>query len=116
VSEWGVLSGGGVYNYGDNPAFNRQHNIQAWLITSATMAAPEFHSPEELFTATGFTVSSNLARLWRDGDDYVYASFPAADDGQSYQVPIICYWGGFPNTYLEAMPGNLCRTARQVSR
>ena len=90
-----LLSVGGVlycavenHNYGDNPQFNRQHNINAWIITSTNFGKTWNRkvTPEDFFT--GRLASPHFLQFGQDysgaRDDFVYAYFPAADDGQSY--------------------------------
>jgi hypothetical protein len=77
-----------LHNYGDNPAFNRQHNIQAWILTSSDYGQTwdRAATPEDFFT--GRLASPHFIQFGRGyagaRDDYVYAVFPAADDGGSY--------------------------------
>jgi len=76
------------HNYGDNPQFNRQHNINAWIITSTDFGKTWNRkvTPEDFFT--GRLASPHFLQFGQDysgaRDEYVYAYFPAADDGQSY--------------------------------
>jgi len=76
------------HNYGDNPSFNRQHNINAWIITSTDFGKTWNRSatPEDFFT--GRLASPHFLQFGKDyssaRDEYVYAYFPAADDGNSY--------------------------------
>ena len=75
-------------NYGDNPAFNRQRNIHGWIITSGDYGKTWNREA----THTGFfedrLSSCHFLQFGRDYagalDNYVYAYFPAADDGHSY--------------------------------
>jgi hypothetical protein len=76
------------HNYGDNPQFNRQHNINAWIITSTDFGKTWNRkvTPEDFFT--GRLASPHFLQFGQDysgaRDEYVYAYFPAADDGNSY--------------------------------
>lgn len=98
--EWGIkpaglLSVGGVLyfavenmNYGDKPAFNRQHNINAWIATSKDFGKTwnREATPQDFFT--GRLASPHFLQFGKDyegaRDEFVYACFPAADDGNSY--------------------------------
>jgi hypothetical protein len=77
-----------LHNYGDNPSFNRQHNIQAWIITSTDYGKTWKldDSPTNMFT--GRLASPHFIQFGRDyagaRDEFVYAYFSCADDGQSY--------------------------------
>jgi len=95
VKPAGLLSVAGViyfavelHNYGDNPAFNRQHNISAFLITTDDCGKSwnREASPGDFFT--GRLASPHFLQFGQDyegaRDEYVYAYFPAADDGNSY--------------------------------
>lgn len=95
VKPAGLLSMDGVlyfavelHNYGDNPQFNRQHNISSWVITSTDYGKTwdRDATPTEFFT--GRLASPHFLQFGKDyegaRDEYVYAYFPAADDGNSY--------------------------------
>ena len=75
-------------NYGDNPSFNRQRNIHGWIITSKDFGKTWAReaTPTDFFT--GRVSSCHFLQFGRDyegaRDEYVYAYFPAADDGNSY--------------------------------
>lgn len=75
-------------NYGDNPVFNRQHNINAWIVTSSDFGKPwkMDTTPTDFFT--GRLASPHFLQFGKDyadaRDGFVYAYFPAADDGNSY--------------------------------
>jgi len=77
-----------LMNYGDNPSFNRQHNISAWIITSTDFGKTwnRNATPTDFFT--GRLASPHFLQFGQDytgsRDDFVYAYFPAADDGNSY--------------------------------
>jgi hypothetical protein len=76
------------HNYGDNPQFNRQHNLNAWIITSTDFGKTwnRKATPQDFFT--GRLASPHFLQFGQDysgaRDDFVYAYFPAADDGASY--------------------------------
>jgi hypothetical protein len=77
-----------LHNYGDNPAFNRQHNINSWIMTSVDYGKSwnREATPTDFFT--GRLASPHFLQFGKDyegaRDEYVYAYFPAADDGNSY--------------------------------
>jgi len=77
-----------LHNYGDNPAFNRQHNINAWIITSLDYGQTwnREATPTDFFT--GRLASPHFLQFGKDyagaRDEFVYAYFPAGDDGGSY--------------------------------
>ena len=77
-----------LHNYGDNPSFNRQHNIQAWIITSTDHGRNWDLSTTPTDFFTGRLASPHFIQFGQDyagaRDEYIYASFPAADDGSSY--------------------------------
>ena len=77
-----------LHNYGDNPAFNRQHNIGAWIITTADYGRTWNREATPLDFFTGRLASPHFLQFGRDydgaRDGYVYACFAAADDGGSY--------------------------------
>jgi hypothetical protein len=91
----GLISiGGTLYfsvenmNYGENPAFNRQHNISGWIITSNDFGKTwNLHATPQFFFK-GRTASAHFLNFGKDNagarDEFVYAYFPAADDGNSY--------------------------------
>jgi hypothetical protein len=95
VKPAGVISVKGVIyfsvedmNYGDNPAFNRQHNVNGWIITSTDFGKTwKIDSTPRTFF-TGRVASAHFIQFGRDNadatDGFVYAYFPAADDGNSY--------------------------------
>lgn len=94
----GLLSIGGVLyqavenisdvNKPEHPSFNRQENINGWIITSRDFGKTWDieATPQEFFT--GRLSSVHFVQFGRDyagaPDEYVYALFPAADDGGSY--------------------------------
>jgi hypothetical protein len=75
-------------NYGDKPAFNRQHNINGWIITTADFGKTwkRDATPTDFFS--GRLASTHFIQFGKDyadaRDEFVYAYFPAADDGNSY--------------------------------
>jgi len=75
-------------NYGDNPAFNRQHNINGWIVTSRDFGKTwkMDATPTDFFA--GRLASIHFVQFGQDyagaRDAFVYADFPAADDGHSY--------------------------------
>lgn len=77
-----------IHNYGDNPAFNRQHNLQAWIITSDDHGKTWNRSATPTDFFSGRLASPHFVQFGRGysgaRDEYVYASFPAGDDGGSY--------------------------------
>lgn len=76
-------------NYGDSPDFNRQHNLNGWIVTSRDYGKtwdPEA-TPTDFFT--GRVASCHFIQCGRGRDNirdgYVYANFPGVgDDGESY--------------------------------
>ena len=75
-------------NYGDNPQFNRQRNIHGWIITSNDFGRTWNRDATAADFFTGRLSSCHFLQFGRDcegaRDEYVYAYFPAADDGNSY--------------------------------
>ena len=98
--EWGIkpaglLSVNGILyfavelmNFGDNPAFNRQHNINSWIITSTDFGKTWNREATLETFFTGRLASPHFLQFGRDyegaRDEYVYAYFPCTDDGNSY--------------------------------
>ena len=91
----GLLSVDGVlyfavenHNYGDKPAFNRQHNINGWIITSTDFGKSWKRDATPQYFFTGRLASAHFLQFGKDyaggRDEFVYAYFPAADDGNSY--------------------------------
>lgn len=77
------------HNYGENPAFNRQLNINGWLITSQDHGASwdVDATPHSFFT--GRLASCHFVQYGRGRlnapKGYIYAIFPgASNDGNSY--------------------------------
>lgn len=77
-----------LMNFGDNPKFNRQHNISSRIITSDDFGKTwnREATSEDFFT--GRLASPHFLQFGKDyegaRDEYVYAYFPAADDENSY--------------------------------
>jgi hypothetical protein len=75
-------------NYGDNPEFNRQHNVNGWIITSTDFGKTWNVEATKRDFFTGRVASAHFIQFGKDNsdamDEYVYAYFPAADDGKSY--------------------------------
>jgi len=92
-------------NYGDNPRFNRQHNINGWIITSRDNGRT--WNPDASFQTffTGRTASAHFVQFGRDyagaRDGFVYAHFPCGMDGQSYWCNNDCILiGRVPRNHL----------------
>jgi hypothetical protein len=77
-----------LLNYGDNEEFNRQHNINSWIITSVDYGRSWNREATSVDFFTGRLASPHFVQFGKDYngalDEYVYAYFPAADDGNSY--------------------------------
>lgn len=77
-----------LHNYGDNPVFNRQHNINAWIITSVDHGKTWNLDATQQTFFTGRLASPHFLQFGMDyagaRDEFVYAYFPAAEDGNSY--------------------------------
>ncbi len=77
-----------LHNYGDNPDFNRQHNLSAWIITSPDHGRTWNREATPLEFFTGRLASPHFLQFGQDyagaRDNNVYAYFPAGDDGGSY--------------------------------
>jgi hypothetical protein len=75
-------------NYGDNPSFNRQHNLNGWIITSHDFGKTWKLDATKQDFFSGRVASAHFIQFGKDEtdaqDNYVYAYFPAADDGKSY--------------------------------
>jgi len=75
-------------NYGEDPKFNRQRNIHGWIITTTDYGRTwnREATPTDFFT--GRLSSCHFLQFGKDyegaRDQYVYAYFPGADDGNSY--------------------------------
>jgi len=90
-----VLSIGGVLymsascmNYGDNPAWNRQHNLNGFFVTSNDYGKTWNNNvtPPDFFK--GRLAAPMMIQFGKDysgaKDNFVYAYFPSAVDGQAY--------------------------------
>ena len=77
-----------LHNYGDNPAFNRQRNMNAWIITSVDYGKSWNRDATPVDFFTGRLSSPHFLQFGKDyrdaRDAYIYAYFPGADDGNSY--------------------------------
>ena len=77
-----------LHNYGDNPTLNRQHNINAWMITSVDYGRTWNLEATPIDFFSGRLASPHFLQFGKDyqgaRDDYVYAFFPAGEDGGSY--------------------------------
>jgi len=77
-----------LHNYGDNPTFNRQRNVAAWIITSTDYGKTwnREATPTDFFT--GRLASPHFVQFGQDyagaRDNYIYAYFPTGEDGHSY--------------------------------
>lgn len=75
-------------NYGDNPRFNRQHNLNGWIITSNDNGRTWNADATRQSFFTGRTASAHFLQFGRDyalaRDEFVYAYFPSSFNGQSY--------------------------------
>ena len=75
-------------NYGDNPSFNRQKNINAWIMTSEDYGKTWNVGATPIDFFTGRLASPHFLQFGRDfegaRDEFVYAYFTAGDDGCSY--------------------------------
>jgi len=101
VKPAGVLSVDGViylsaelHNWGEDLNFRRQQYISSWIITSRDYGKTWDldATPQDFFT--GRLASPHFIQFGQDyqgaRDEYVYASFPAAEDGGEANSP--CYW------------------------
>jgi len=77
-----------AHNYGTDPIFTRQHNIHGWIMTTNDYGKTWNREATPLYFFTGRLASCHFLQFGRgyEGarDEYVYAYFPAADDGNSY--------------------------------
>lgn len=76
-------------NYGDNPAFNRQRNLNAWIVTSddAGRTWKKDATPADFFTgrlSSPHFIQAGRAYSGAPDPAHVYALFPAGRDGRSY--------------------------------
>lgn len=95
VKPAGLLSLGGtiylaaeLHNYGEDPNFRRQQNVSAWILTTRGYGLTwnREATPQDFFT--GRLSSPHFIQFGQDyagaRDEYVYASFPVGEDGNSY--------------------------------
>lgn len=77
-----------LMNFGDNPEFNRQHNINSWIITSDNYGKTWNREATSENFFTGRVASPHFLQFGKEyedaRDEYVYAYFPSAEDGNSY--------------------------------
>lgn len=77
-----------LHNYGDDPSFNRQHNISSWIITSTDYGKTWNLEATKQEFFTGRLASPHFLQFGKNyegaRDEYVYAYFPTAEDGNSY--------------------------------
>ena len=77
-----------LHNYGEDPAFNRQCNISSWIITTKDWGKTWNREATPLEFFTGRLASPHFLQFGKDyagaRDEYVYAYFPAGEDGKSY--------------------------------
>jgi hypothetical protein len=77
-----------LMNFGDNMELNRQHNISSWIITTDDYGRTWNRDATSEDFYTGRVASPHFLQFGRDydgaRDEYVYAYFPSADDGNSY--------------------------------
>lgn len=77
-----------LMNFGDNPSFNRQHNISSWIITSDDNGNTWNREATRQDFFDGRLASPHFIQFGQDyegaRDEFVYAYFPAATDGNSY--------------------------------
>ena len=75
-------------NYGDNPVFNRQRNIHGWIITSRDYGKTWDVEATPVDFFTGRLSSAHFLQFGKAyagaRDGFVYAYFPAGEDGNSY--------------------------------
>ena len=77
-----------LMNFGDNPEFNRQHNISSWIITSQDYGETwnKEATAQEFFSKR--IASPHFIQFGKDyegaRDNYIYAYFSAGEDGNSY--------------------------------
>jgi hypothetical protein len=77
-----------LMNFGDNSEFNRQHNIQSWIITTDDFGKTWNREATCQDFFTGRLAAPHFLQFGKDyagrRDDFVYAYFSAAEDGNSY--------------------------------
>jgi hypothetical protein len=102
-----------LMNFGDNPQWNRQRNVSSWIITSGDFGKSwnREATPADFFT--GRLASPHFLQFGQDyggaRDRYVYAYFPAGDDGGSYweNADMRCFWGAlYVKIFLTEVLGN----------
>jgi hypothetical protein len=75
-------------NYGTDPAFNRQTNIQGWFITSRDYGRTWDREASDQNFFTGKLASCHFLQIGRGDenimDGFVYAYFPCGYDGRSF--------------------------------
>ncbi len=75
-------------NYGEDPKFNRQRNIHGWIITTDDYGQTWNRKATTTDFFTGRISSCHFLQFGKNyegaRDEYVYAYFPGADDGNSY--------------------------------
>jgi hypothetical protein len=75
-------------NYGTEPSFNRQTNVHGWIITTKDYGKTWNREATPLYFFTGRLASCHFLQFGKgyegSRDEFVYAYFPAADDGNSY--------------------------------
>ncbi len=75
-------------NYGSDPEFNRQTNINGWIITTTDYGKTWNREATPVDFFSGRLASCHFIQFGRgyegSRDEYVYAHFPSADDGKSY--------------------------------
>ncbi len=95
VKPAGLLSLDGVlylaaelHNYGEDPDFRRQQNVSAWIIASHDFGITWDLAATPLDFFTGRFSSPHFIQYGKDylgaRDDFIYASFSAGVDGNSY--------------------------------
>jgi len=77
-----------LHNYGENPEFNRQCNVNSWIMTTKDWGKTWDRKATDENFFTGRLASPHFIQFGRDyegaRDEYVYACFPAGEDGNSY--------------------------------
>ncbi len=101
VKPAGLLSLDGViylaaelHNYGEDPSFRRQQNISSWIITTTDFGRTWNldATPQDFFS--GRLASPHFIQFGQEyagaRDEYVYATFPSAEEGGEANSP--SYW------------------------
>jgi len=77
-----------LHNYGENPSCNRQKNYSAWIITTYDYGKTWDTEATPVDFFIGRLASPHFIQFGKDyegaRDEYIYAYFPAGDDGGSY--------------------------------